>query len=45
MSFELNQNELQSYEEKYNKILKAKITLTFAKTKKIIIDQFSITDA
>lgn len=38
MSFELNQNELQSYEEKYNKILKAKVVLTFNKIKKIIIE-------
>ncbi|CAD8052291.1 unnamed protein product [Paramecium primaurelia] len=45
MLFELNQNELRSYQEKYDKVMKAKVNLDFKKTKKIIIGQFSITEA
>ncbi|CAD8143906.1 unnamed protein product [Paramecium octaurelia] len=44
MLFELNQNELRSYQEKYDKVVKAKVNLDFKKTKKIIIGQFSITE-
>ncbi|CAK82228.1 unnamed protein product (macronuclear) [Paramecium tetraurelia] len=43
--FELNPNELKSYQEKYDKLMKAKVTLHFKQTKKILIGQFSVTDA
>ncbi|CAD8140911.1 unnamed protein product [Paramecium octaurelia] len=43
--FELNQNEQRSYQEKYDKLMKANVTLDFKQTKKILIGQFSVTDA
>lgn len=45
MSFELTQAESNSYQEKYDKIIKAKLQLNFTQTKKLIIGQFSITDS
>ncbi|CAD8146914.1 unnamed protein product [Paramecium pentaurelia] len=42
--FELNQNDLRSYQEKYDKVVKAKLVLDFKQTKNLLIGQFSITD-